>query len=142
MINDKDQKIKKLETEISKLKIAVEELKVLNEIAISSTKAVDIDQMLNLIVQKSIKAFDAEQGSILLVTLNKKEPFKTIVRQDDRRSLKHNYHISANITGWVLVHKKPLMIENLSEDKRFKPLPEEKKISNRCSVFPYGLKAR
>ena len=121
------QKIKELEDEISRLRSAVMELKVLNEIAISSGKATDIDQILNLIVQKSVNAIEAEQGSILLVTQNKEEPFKTIIRQDDTSSLKHNYHLGKNITGWVLLNKEPLIIENLGKDKRFKPSTEEKK---------------
>ena len=126
-MSKKDQKIKELETEISRLKSSVAELKVLNEIAVSSGEATDIDQVLNLIVQKSIMAIDAEQGSIHLLTKNKKEPFITIIRQDDRNTLRHNYRIGTNITGWVLQNRKSLIIENLSEDKRFKPTEEEKK---------------
>jgi signal transduction histidine kinase/DNA-binding response OmpR family regulator len=126
-MSKQDQKIKELEAEISRLKSAVMELKVLNEIAISSGKATDIDQILNLIVQKSVKAIKAEQGSLLLVTPNKEEPFKTIIRQDDTSSLKHNYHLGKNITGWVLLNKEPLIIENLGKDKRFNPSAEEKK---------------
>ena len=89
----KDTKIKALETEIVKLKSAVNELKVLNEIAVASSMTTNIDQMLNLIVQKSINAIEAEQGSILLTTKNREVPLKTIIRQDDTSSLKHNYHI-------------------------------------------------
>ena len=126
-MSKKDQKIKELETEISRLKSSVAELKVLNEIAVSSGETTDIDQVLNLIVQKSILAIDAEQGSIHLLTKNKKEPFITIIRQDDRSTLRHNYRIGTNITGWVLQNRKSLIIENLSEDKRFKPTEEEKK---------------
>ena len=126
MINE-NKKIKELEEENTRLKSSVAELKVLNEIAVSSCKAADIDQILNLIVQKSINAVEAEQGVILLTTKNENEPLATFVRQDDTSSLKHNYHIGTNITGWVLLNKKPLIIENLSEDKRFKPTEEEKK---------------
>lgn len=122
-----DKKIKQLESQISRLKSSVDELRVLNDIAVSSGKATDIDQILNLIVQKSINATDAEQGSILLVTKNKDKRFKTIIRQDDTSSLKHNYHIGTNITGWVLQNKKPLIIKDLSIDERFNPSEEEKK---------------
>ena len=122
-----DQKIKELEEKISKLKSSVEELRVLNDIAVSSGKAVSVDQILNLIVHKSVNAASAEQGSILLVTKNTSKPFKTIVRQDDTSSLKHNYHIGMDITGWVLHNKKPLIIQDLSTDERFHPGDEEKK---------------
>lgn len=122
-----DQKIKELEEKISKLKSSVEELRVLNDIAVSSGKAVSVDQILNLIVHKSISAASAEQGSILLVTKNTQKPFKTIIRQDDTSSLQHNYHIGMDITGWVLHNKKPLIIQDLAKDDRFHPGDEEKK---------------
>ena len=126
-MNIKDEKLKELEEEITRLKNSVAELKVLNEIAVTSSKATDIDQILHLIVQRSISAIEAEQGSILLTTKSKDEPLRTLVRQDDTSSLKHNYHIGSNITGWILLNRKPLLIENLSEDERFKPTEEEKK---------------
>ena len=132
-MNQPNHKIKELEERISKLQISVEELKVLNDIAVSSSKTTDIDQILNLIVQKSITALQAEQGTILLITHNKEKPFTTIVRQDDSSNLKHEYHIGMNITGWVLNNKKPLIIEDLSVDKRFKPSEEE--IKNIHSVL-------
>jgi signal transduction histidine kinase/AraC-like DNA-binding protein len=122
-----EQLIKQLEAKISRLKSSVAELKVLNEIAVTSGKATDIDQVLNLIMQKSISALEAEQGSILLVTKNKNKQVKTFVRQDDTSSLEHNYHIGTHITGWVLLNKKPLIIEDLSNDQRFEPSDDEKK---------------
>lgn len=121
------QKIKDLEAEVASLKSSVNELKLLNEIALTSGRATDIDQVLNLIVQKCVTVIEAEQGSILLVTENEEQPFKTIVRQDDSSSLKHAYRIGTNITGWVLLNREPLIIENLSKDKRFNPSEEEKR---------------
>ena len=121
------RKIKELKAEIDRLRSSVNELKILNEIALSTGRAADIDQILNLIVRKCVDVFDVEQGSILLLTENEKEPFKTIIRQDDSSRLKHTYHIGADITGWVLLNKEPLIIEDLAGDKRFNPSMEEKK---------------
>ena len=120
-------KIQELEHEVKRLKEAVEELKVLNEIAVSARRATDVDQMLNIIMQKSILALDAEQGSILLVTKNQNDPFTTYIRRDDSSKLQRTYHIGSNITGWVLLNKEPLIIENLAIDKRFNASDQEKK---------------
>ena len=136
------QKISELEKKVAELKSAVAELEVLNEIAVSASKAVDVDQILNLIVQKSIKTIDAEQGSILLLTSDKKKPLKTIIRQDDTSSLKHNYHVSKNITGWVLLKEKPIIIENLAKDKRFKPTKEEMKDIRSVLCVPIWFEGR
>jgi len=126
-MDQRNLNIKELEEKILKLQSSVEELKVLNEIAVSSSKSTDIDHILNLIVQKSINAIQAEQGTILLITNNKEKPFTTIIRQDYSSTLKHEYRIGMNITGWVLSNKKSLIIEDLSDDKRFKPSEEELK---------------
>ena len=126
-MSESSKKIQELENEVKRLKTSVEELRLLNEIAVSASKETDVDRMLNVIVKKSIKALDAEQSLILLVTKNQKDPFKTIIRQDDRSSLKRSYHVGENITGWVLLNKTALIIENLSADKRFQATEEEKR---------------
>lgn len=126
-MNKLEKKILELKNENVRLRSSVNELKILNEIALTTGRATDIDQILNLIVQKCISVIEAEQGSILLVTDDYKEPFKTIIRQDDSSSLKHTYHIGSNITGCVLLNKEPIIIEDLAKDKRFSPTEEEKK---------------
>ncbi len=135
-------KINELEQEVKRLKEAVEELKVLNEIAVSARKATDVDQMLNIIVQKSILALDAEQGSILLVTKNQNDPFTTYIRRDDSSKLQRTYHIGSNITGWVLLNKEPLIIENLAIDKRFDASDQEKKEIHSVLCVPMWLEGK
>lgn len=124
---EKNQKITQLESELHRLKSAVEELTVLNDLAIAAGTSMEVDQMLDIIVEKSIKAVKAEQGSILLVTDQKDTPLKTLLRQPDRRSRIMTYKIGTNITGWVLKHKKPLVIENLTTDSRFRTTEQERK---------------
>ena len=126
-MSESSKKIQELEFEIKRLRASVEELRLLNDIAVSASKETDVDRMLHVIVKKSIKALEAEQSLILLVTKNRNDPFKTIIRQDDRSSLKRSYHVGENITGWVLLNKEPLIIEDLSSDKRFLATEEEKR---------------
>ncbi len=126
-MSESSKKIQELEFEIKRLRASVEELRLLNDIAVSASKETDVDRMLHVIVKKSIKALEAEQSLILLVTKNRNDPFKTIIRQDDRSSLKRSYHVGENITGWVLLNKEPLIIEDLSSDKRFQATEEEKR---------------
>ena len=76
-MSESSKKILQLELEIKRLRASVEELRLLNDIAVSASKETDVDRMLNVIVRKSIKALDAEQSLILLVTKNQKDPFKT-----------------------------------------------------------------
>lgn len=140
--SDKYQKrIEQLEIELSGFRSAVEELKILNEIAVAAGKAANIDQTLNIIVQKIIKSVEAEQGLIYLIT-EQKDVFTTFIKQDDTSRLKHSYHISNNITGWVLLHEKPLLIQNLSNDKRFKSTKEEKSDINSVLCSPVWFEGK
>jgi len=105
--------------EARRLKSAVEELKILNELAIAASLALEVDQMLDIIVEKAIQAVKAEQGSILLVTEKQETPLKTLIRQADRASRMMTYKVGWEITGWVLKNGRPLLIEDLSTDERF-----------------------
>ena len=137
-----NNKIIHLEQELTSLRSVVSELKVLNEIAVAATKIVSAGQMLDLILKKSIKAVDAEQGSILTVSKSGNKIVSTLVRQDDNSKLKHKYHISTNITGWVLLHKKSLLIEELSTDDRFTKTEEECKDIHSVLCVPIWFSGR
>ena len=115
-----------LKQEINRLKSAVEELRVLNELALAAGSAVDEEQMLDTIVKKSAKAVKAEQGAILLVTDQKDDPLKTLIRRNDVTSPIQAYRVGTHITGWVLKNQKPLIIDNLSTDERFNTTEEDR----------------
>ena len=119
-INEQQQK------EIQRLKSAVAELTVLNELALAAGSTFDENEMLDIIVRKSVKAVKAEQGSILLVTEKKDDPLKTLIRRNDLSSPMQTYRVGTHITGWVLKNKEPLIIENLSEDSRFNTTKEDR----------------
>ncbi|MCI0696751.1 SpoIIE family protein phosphatase [candidate division KSB1 bacterium] len=135
-------KITQLENEIRRLKSAVEELTVLNDLAISASTSLETDQMLDIIVEKSVKAVKAEQGSILLVTQQEDAPLKTLVRQADQRSRLMTYKVGFNITGWVLKNQQPLMIENLTTDERFQTTEQERKEIKTVLCVPIRFKAQ
>jgi serine phosphatase RsbU (regulator of sigma subunit) len=105
--------------ELDRLKSAVAELTLLNELALAAGGASDPDELLDLIIQKSIKAVRAEQGSLMLVTPQSDQPLKTLVRQEDFSGSISSYKVGSQITGWVLKNKKPLRIDNLAQDDRF-----------------------
>jgi signal transduction histidine kinase/AraC-like DNA-binding protein len=141
-LSERQSETVRLRKELNGLRSAVLELKVLNEIALAATKITTSEQMLELIVKKSIKAVDAEQGSILTVSKSEDKVVSTMMRQDDDSKLKHNYHISTNITGWVLLNKKPLIIEELSTDKRFSTTKEESKDIHSVLCVPIWFSGR
>lgn len=140
--SEAEQKVSQLEKEVHRLKSAVEELTVLNDLAISASLSLEVDQMLDIIVEKSIKAVKAEQGSILLVTEQAETPLKTLIRQVDQRSRLLTYRVGTHITGWVLKHQQPLMIEDLATDSRFQPTEQERREIRSVLCVPIRLKAK
>jgi len=108
-----------IEREVLRLKSAVEELTLLNELALAASISLDVNQVLDTIVQKSVKAVRAEQGSIMLVTPQQESPLKTLIRKEDFSGAMPGYRVGTHISGWVLKNKQPLIIEDLAKDERF-----------------------
>ncbi len=131
MLSKADEKLiqenEQLKQQLEQFKSAVNELQLLNEIAIAAGNSQSTDQTLNTIVQKILRAVNAEQGSIMLLTDDQNDPFKTFLHREDFSSLKPHYRINTSISGWVLKNEEPLLIKNLSNDNRFNSTEEERK---------------
>jgi signal transduction histidine kinase/DNA-binding response OmpR family regulator len=136
-----EKKIQQLENELNSFQAAVEELKVLNEIAVAAGKTTNVDQTLKLILDKTVKAVNAEHGSILLVAENQ-ETLKTFIKQTSDSKISKIPHIGEHINGWTLINKKSLIIKNLSKDQRFKATEEEKKIVRSLICSPIWFEGK
>jgi sigma-B regulation protein RsbU (phosphoserine phosphatase) len=115
---------KKLLEENQKLKRAVEELTILNDIATAISSILSIEELTQLIVKKCIKWIGAEQGAIMLLKEELAQPLKTFVRVKDTHFQGISYRLGMSITGWILKNKKPLMVNDLLNDSRFQGLSE------------------
>jgi sigma-B regulation protein RsbU (phosphoserine phosphatase) len=119
MENDTD--LSRLRGENERLKDAIEELKILNEIATAIGSAMSLDEIMELIIQKCIKHFKAEQGAIMVLDPEAKErPFHTVVRKADKSEITLPYRLDAQLVGWMLKNMKPLVTKDLPTDRRFK----------------------
>jgi serine phosphatase RsbU (regulator of sigma subunit) len=114
------------DNEIRRLKQAVQELSLLNELAIAASSSGDIQETLNIIVQKSIKAVKAEQGSIKLLSSHSERMLETFIHQENISRQGTAFKIGDHIIGWVLAHQQPLIVDNLASDPRFKVTVKEK----------------
>ncbi len=119
-----EKKIQQLESQLSGFQMAVSELKVLNEIAVAAGRSVNLDQTLQLILNKTVSTINSEHGAILLVS-ESQEILNTIIKQDNKSRIKSSYHIGGHITGWVLLNKKSLIIKDLKKTT-FKTTDEER----------------
>ena len=115
-----------LEKENKRLRNAVEELAILNEIAIAVSSTQSLDSIVNLVVNKCVKYLKVEQAVVML--LNEKDldkPFQTMIRKQDSAEGALPFRFDALLTGWMLKNKSPLLINNLKEDKRFKLIGQD-----------------
>jgi sigma-B regulation protein RsbU (phosphoserine phosphatase) len=126
--------------EIRQLKSAISELTLLNDLALAASSSLEVDQVLDLIVEKSIKALQAEQGSIMLVTPQPDSPLRTLIRQADISQTTPGYKVGTHISGWVLKYRKPLLIGDLSSDERFRVSEEESRIIKTLIAVPITSK--
>lgn len=117
--------INRLQDENKKLRIAVEELSVLNEIAIAITSTQSIEKIVDLIVRKCVKHIKVEQGVVMLLDeKDQQNPFHTMIRKQDSTTNILPFRLDTQLTGWMLMNKAPLLINDFQTDKRFIVLKE------------------
>ena len=113
--------MERLEQENRRLKRAVEELSILNEIGIAISSTMGVQKMTELILKKCTKYIKAEQGVIWLVSREEEIPrFETFKRVVDPTFVGLPYRLGVSLTGWILKYQKPLLINDLTKDERFK----------------------
>ena len=105
--------------EINYLNRRVRELEVLNKLAVMIGSTTEVEKILKTIVDETIALTNAVQGSISIVDETKPEGMRTLVRGERSELHGVSYKVDRNLTGWVLLNKKPLVIEDLSLDNRF-----------------------
>ncbi len=139
---DPEFHLKRLETENRRLKRAVEELSVLNEVALAVSSASALEQVIDLIVQKCVKHLHVEQGAVLLIDQGQEQaPLKTMVRKVRSDVAGIPFRLGDQLTGWMLKNQQPLLIADLTNDQRFRLPPEAASMRNLLCV-PLRLKGR
>ena len=117
---ENNEKILQLERENKRLKRALEEVSILNDIAIAISSTKSLDHVMDMIVQKCIKHIQAEQGAIMLLDEKKEDkPFQTMIRGWDTTATSLPYRMDTQLTGWMIKNREPLMINDLVKDDRF-----------------------
>jgi len=118
-VNSNDD-VAQLKSENHRLRVAVEELSILNDIATAISSTLDLDRVIALIVQKCVKHLKGEQGAIwLLEDQDHEKPWVTVVRTQDSEIDGLPYRLDTQLTGWMIKNQKPLIVQDLETDDRF-----------------------
>ncbi|HEX5131838.1 MAG TPA: GAF domain-containing SpoIIE family protein phosphatase [Candidatus Krumholzibacteria bacterium] len=111
-----------LREENDQLKRAVEELSILNDLARAIGASVDSEDIIHKIVDRSMRAVQAEQTVVTLVDRNESQAMKTLVRAMTSSAEHPHYHLNENLIGWMHLYKRPLRTNDPASDDRFRGL--------------------
>ncbi len=140
-IQTNDPAVKALVEENSRLKRAIEELTILNDLARAIGALQNSGEIMQTIIRRSLKAVNAQQGVITLVDEEKDDSMKTLVRTMVSSSDQQPFHLNQNLLGWMHINRKPLLISDPKNDDRFRGVKWDEAISTLLSV-PLMAKSR
>jgi sigma-B regulation protein RsbU (phosphoserine phosphatase) len=116
---DQNDATRALEDENRRLKRAVQELSILNDLASAIGASLDFQHVISTITSRSVRAVRAEQGVITLIDRQADQDMRTLVRTiagpDERQAL----HLEESLLGWIQIFKRPLLINDPGSDNRF-----------------------
>jgi len=139
---DPEFRIKRLEAENERLKRAVEELSILNDVALAVSSTLALDEIVDLIVKKCVKHLGVEQCAVLLLDKQEEDaPLRTMIRRAQSEYSGIPYRLGDQITGWMLKNQQPLVVNDLATDGRFR-IPDEAGTMRSLLCVPLRLKGR
>jgi serine phosphatase RsbU (regulator of sigma subunit) len=110
----------RLAQENLRLKRAVEELSILNELARDIGASHDSKEIMDKIVSRSLRAVQAEQGVITLLSEDDADPTKTLVRRMGTSREQQAFRPNDSLLGWMYLKKRPLVMNDAHSDERFR----------------------
>lgn len=118
--------VTKLVRENKQLQSAVNELKVLNDIATTVSSTQPVEKIIDQIVLKCIKHLEVEEGTISLLERNSSaQVFHTMIRHQDSSATMVPIKLDSRLAGWMLKNRSILLSNDIRKDSRFDFLDED-----------------
>ena len=106
--------------ETRSLQLAVNELRILNDIATTISSIQPVDKIIDQIVFKCIKHLGVEEGTVsLLETDTPEKEFHTMVRHYNSSVEKVPIKLDDHLKGWMLKKQSILLSNDILKDERF-----------------------
>jgi sigma-B regulation protein RsbU (phosphoserine phosphatase) len=113
------QSVESLQDEVRRLRRAVEELSILNDLARAIGASLNGEEIMQIIIRRSLRAVNADQGVITLVE-DEQNTMKTLIRTMVSSAGAPEYHLHQALLGWMHLNKKPLVVDTPQNDPRFR----------------------
>ncbi len=114
-----------LREENHRLKRAVEELSILNDLACTIGALNNSEEVVRKILGRAMRAVNGEQGVITIVDEHPDLPAKTLIRTSVSSSEHEQFHLHQALMGWMILNKKPLTMNSLQDDERFREMARD-----------------
>lgn len=105
------------------LQRAVQELSLLNDLALSIGALRESSEIQRVLINRSLKAVGAQQGMITLVSPEDFAPNRTLVRAmptaPSTLPAAAPFHLTDAILEWIELNRRPLMVNDPASDARF-----------------------
>jgi len=119
--------------EIARLKRAVEELSLLNELARDISVSRDLDEINRIVVNRSLRAVQAEQANITLVDREKEES-KGTLRFERHDGLEEHFHLNQTLLGMMFHERRAQLFNDVRNAEGLRNMVIEPGIRNLVSV--------
>ena len=111
----------KLVNENRQLRLAVNELQVLNDIATTISSTQPVETIIDQIVMKCMRHLDTQEGAISLLERNSgNREFHTMIRRQDSSARNVPMRLDDRLQGWMLKNRSILLSNDISRDERFR----------------------
>ncbi len=110
----------RLAAENERLRRSVEELSLLNDLAVAIGASNDPRTIVETIVKRARKSLACEQGDIVLISDLEALSAETLIRAEDSQVERDTIHMNQHLLGWMMQHKQPIILNDPAGDPRFK----------------------
>ncbi len=125
--NQIEMMVKDIEEKNFHLEKAVDRLKILYRISRCLTTVLNPDDVIKMIVEKSVQMMKAKTGSLMLLNESRDSLYIKYAIGIDEEVVKNTLvKIGDSISGWVAREAKPLIVKNIEADERFKMISKSK----------------
>jgi len=134
MNNPSSPQASPLQEENQRLKRAVDELSILNDLARAIGASMNSEEIIQTITRRSLRALNAEQGVITLFYLTSVDGMTTLIRDVQSSAELEKFHVCQSLKGWMQLNKKPLLMNDPRSDGRFRGVTWDTSIRNLLCV--------
>ncbi|MDZ4722644.1 MAG: GAF domain-containing SpoIIE family protein phosphatase [candidate division Zixibacteria bacterium] len=108
--------------ELTRMKRAVEELSVLNKIAIATNISMPLEKITQITLDHCLKHVHTTQGAVYLLKSEDKADDKavTFVRRNDPTITELPFHVDVTLTGWMIKNRTIFISNSPDTDDRIK----------------------